>query len=89
MPTPFQPCCCLLLIPVDVFRSQYFAKRDEILAYFNDVADQYDVRKHMRFETELLGARWDHTASRWQVGGRTSCVPRPRIGYSPLRAGAY
>jgi cation diffusion facilitator CzcD-associated flavoprotein CzcO len=38
------------------------------------VADKYDLRRHMRFNTTVAGARWDDVAQVWQValaGGDT------------------
>jgi cation diffusion facilitator CzcD-associated flavoprotein CzcO len=47
--------------------SRLFAPRDEIKRYADHVADKYDVRRHMRFNTVVDGARWDEDARLWQV----------------------
>ena len=39
----------------------------EIKQYAHDVADKYDVRRHMRFNTTVEGARWDEDAKIWRV----------------------
>ena len=39
----------------------------EIEQYAHDVADKYDVRRHMRFNTTVEGARWDEDAKIWRV----------------------
>ena len=39
--------------------SRLFTPGPEIKQYADDVADKYDVRRHMRFNTTVEGARWD------------------------------
>ena len=47
--------------------SRLFTPGPEIKQYADDVADKYDVRKHMRFNTVVEGARWDEDADVWRV----------------------
>ena len=47
--------------------SRLFTPGPEIKQYADDVADKYDVRRHMRFNTDVEGARWDEDASVWRV----------------------
>ncbi|MGE2835919.1 flavin-containing monooxygenase [Mycobacterium sp. SMC-4] len=47
--------------------SRYYAPGRELKAYANHVADKYDVRRHMRFNSPVDGARWDEDALLWQV----------------------
>jgi 4-hydroxyacetophenone monooxygenase len=51
--------------------AQYFSKRDELHAYTESVADRYDLRKNIRFDTEVVSARWDEPAQLWHVDVRT------------------
>ncbi len=54
--------------------SRLFARGAELKEYAHHVADKYDVRRHMRFNTTVEGARWDEDAHLWQValaGGET------------------
>ena len=54
--------------------SRLFSTGSEIKQYAHDVADKYDVRRHMRFSTTVEGARWDEDAKLWRValgGGET------------------
>ncbi len=54
--------------------SRLFSTGTEIKQYADDVADKYDVRSHMRFNTTVEGARWDEDAKVWRValaGGGT------------------
>ncbi len=47
--------------------SRLFSTGREIKQYADDVADKYDVRRHIRFSTVVDGARWDEDAEVWQV----------------------
>lgn len=47
--------------------SRLFSTGDEIKQYADDVADKYDVRRHIRFSAAVDGARWDEESDRWQV----------------------
>ena len=54
--------------------SRLFAPGAELKRYAEHVADKYDVRRHMRFNTTVDGARWDDDARLWRValaGGET------------------
>jgi cation diffusion facilitator CzcD-associated flavoprotein CzcO len=44
-----------------------FGKREELFDYLRDCADRFGVRPHIRFRHELLEARWDEVARRWQI----------------------
>ncbi|OBB09874.1 monooxygenase [Mycolicibacterium setense] len=47
--------------------SRLFSTGTEIKRYADDVADKYDVRRHIRFNTSVESARWDEETSRWRV----------------------
>ena len=51
--------------------TEYFAQQPELKEYFARVMDDYDVRPHVRFGTEVTEARWDDTTHRWTVTVRT------------------
>lgn len=54
--------------------SRLFSTGTEIKQYADDVADKYDVRRHIRLNTTVEGARWDEEANAWRVavaGGET------------------
>ena len=54
--------------------SRLFAPGAELKRYADDVADKYDVRRHMRFSTSVESARWDSDSETWHVAtadGRT------------------
>lgn len=48
--------------------SRLFSTGNEIKQYADDVADKYDVRRHIRFRVTVEGARWDEDAKVWRVG---------------------
>ncbi|WP_240749062.1 flavin-containing monooxygenase [Mycobacterium paragordonae] len=47
--------------------SRLFPTGDELLQYAKDVAEKYDVRRHIRFNTPVDSATWDEDARVWQV----------------------
>jgi cation diffusion facilitator CzcD-associated flavoprotein CzcO len=54
--------------------SRLFAPGAELKRYAEHVADKYNVRRYMRFNTTVEGAQWDDDAQVWQValtGGET------------------
>ena len=58
--------------------SRLFAPGPEIKQYADDVADKYDVRRHMRFNVTVESARWDEDAQLWQRhAGRRRDPDRP------------
>ena len=44
-----------------------FSGQPEIRAYLERVADRFQLRAHLRFDHEVLGARWDAATARWEV----------------------
>lgn len=44
-----------------------FSRQPAILDYIHQVADKYDVRRHIRFGAEVIGASFDHVAGKWTV----------------------
>ena len=47
--------------------SMYFALRDELKAYLEHVADQFKLRPHIRFETEVESADYNNQTQQWMV----------------------
>jgi len=50
--------------------TEYFARQPELQAYFADVMERRGVAEHVRFSTEVLGARWDEGSATWTVSAR-------------------
>jgi 4-hydroxyacetophenone monooxygenase len=46
---------------------QLYSKQEALLAYFNDVADDLDLRDRIRFNTEVREARWDEGRGTWAL----------------------
>ncbi|MEU6643540.1 NAD(P)/FAD-dependent oxidoreductase [Saccharomonospora sp. NPDC046836] len=51
---------------------RHYELRDDLHAYFNDVLDELGVRDQIRFETEVVSARYDDEAALWTVSTRGS-----------------
>ena len=47
--------------------SEKYATQPEILRYANHVADRFDLRRDIRFNTRVKTARFDETRGRWDV----------------------
>lgn len=47
--------------------SRIFAGGDEIHRYVLDVAAEYDVRRHVVFDAEMLDAAWNQDTRRWVI----------------------
>jgi 4-hydroxyacetophenone monooxygenase len=46
---------------------EHFSKRDELWTYLERCADTYDIRRHVRFETEVIAAQYDAVRQCWRV----------------------
>lgn len=53
--------------------STHFGKRDEMAGYVADMAEHFDLRRHVEFGVEVDAATWDDATQRWTVraGDRT------------------
>src|SRR3954449_12915526 len=47
--------------------SERYASQPEILRYVNHVADRFDLRRDIQFETRVTAATWDEGAQRWDI----------------------
>jgi 4-hydroxyacetophenone monooxygenase len=45
----------------------HFSTQDVLHDYFRRIAEKYDLRKHIRFETTVEEARFDEKTSQWRV----------------------
>jgi cation diffusion facilitator CzcD-associated flavoprotein CzcO len=48
--------------------TERYATQPEILDYANHVADRFDLRRDIQFDTRVLSAVYDEPASRWTIG---------------------
>jgi len=49
---------------------QHFSTQPVLRDYFRDVARRHALYEHIRFETEVIDARWDAATSTWAVRAR-------------------
>ncbi len=61
--------------------SERYSAQPEILTYANHVADRFQLRDDIQFDTRVEAAAWDEATSRWQVtvnnaGTIERCSPR-------------
>lgn len=49
--------------------SERYATQPEILRYINHVADRFELRRDIRFNTRMESAEYDEKANRWIVSG--------------------
>jgi 4-hydroxyacetophenone monooxygenase len=63
--------------------SDTYARRDQLKTYFEECARKYGLLSKIRFETEVLGARYDEERRRWSVRLRSRAG-----GESEIEAGA-
>jgi 4-hydroxyacetophenone monooxygenase len=47
--------------------SEYFSRRDELLAYFRSFVERHGLAPHIRYNTEVTAARYDEAQAVWQV----------------------
>ncbi|HUA52437.1 MAG TPA: NAD(P)/FAD-dependent oxidoreductase, partial [Candidatus Sulfotelmatobacter sp.] len=48
--------------------SERYAPQPEILAYANHVADRFDLRRDIVFDTRVTAAEFDAATARWRIG---------------------
>lgn len=44
-----------------------FSQQAEVLAYFADVTDRFDLRRHIRFRTEVISLEYNDAAGTWSL----------------------
>jgi cation diffusion facilitator CzcD-associated flavoprotein CzcO len=52
-------------LELDPHWKHWFARGPELKRYADQVADSYDLRRHLRFGVSADGARWDKDEQRW------------------------
>jgi 4-hydroxyacetophenone monooxygenase len=67
--------------------SRFFAGSREIHSYLDKVADDYDVRQHIRFGHEVTEARFNEANGEWQAEIITSAGARETLRASMLISG--
>jgi len=59
--------------------TEFFARQHELQAYFDRCMHRFGVAEHVRFGTEVTGARWQEETSRWAVDLRRSDGAEDRV----------
>jgi len=59
--------------------TERYATQPEILEYANHVADRFDLRDDIRFDTRVAAASWDDATARWTVRTATGDEYRSRF----------
>jgi len=57
---------CYSFAPNDGW-TEFFARQPELQRYFEQCMRDFGVTDHIRFDTEVVAARWDDGAARWRV----------------------
>src|SRR6187200_3077948 len=52
--------------------SERYAAQPELLRYANHVADRFDLRRHIAFDTRVTAARFDDAANHWIIETESS-----------------
>jgi 4-hydroxyacetophenone monooxygenase len=60
---------CYSFEPTDQW-THYFAEQPELQAYFEGVMHRHGIEPHVRWGTEVTGARWDDATATWTVSTR-------------------
>ncbi|MFD9669354.1 flavin-containing monooxygenase [Rhodococcus sp. NPDC059968] len=47
--------------------TERYPKQPEILAYLNHVADKYDLKRSIQFDTSVVSSTWNDSTSRWDI----------------------
>ena len=47
--------------------SEYFSRRDELLAYFRSFVERHGLAPYIRYNTEVTAARYDESRAEWNV----------------------
>ena len=72
--------------------SRHFSPRQELWQYLERCADKYDVRRHVRFNTEVTEAAWNEETKTWAVrseGWRDAHGQRARLRRRPAQPPAH
>ncbi|TBR16093.1 MAG: NAD(P)/FAD-dependent oxidoreductase, partial [Rugosibacter sp.] len=59
--------------------SERFAAQPEILRYLNHVADRFDLRKDIQFNTRITSLVWDEKNKLWEIGTENGIIARAKF----------
>jgi 4-hydroxyacetophenone monooxygenase len=58
--------------------SEYFSRRDELLAYFRGFVKRHGLEPYIRYNTEVTAARYDESQALWEVDLKSNTGGSPR-----------
>jgi cation diffusion facilitator CzcD-associated flavoprotein CzcO len=58
---------------------EHFAGQPETERYLNHMVDKFDLRRHIRFNTRVTSAVWDHGSGQWTIRGDNGTSIRARF----------
>ena len=58
--------------------SERYPEQPEIMRYLNHVADRFDLKRNIRFDTRVTAARWDDATGLWHVDTEANGKPGAR-----------
>ncbi|HEY4125659.1 MAG TPA: NAD(P)/FAD-dependent oxidoreductase, partial [Rhizomicrobium sp.] len=64
----------------------HYSTQDVLLNYFRRTTDKYDLRKNIRFETQVVEARFDESTSQWHVRVKDKNGERTLVGDALISA---
>ena len=47
--------------------SEFYCQQPELMGYFSDIVEKYDLRSQCQFDTTVTKLRWDHEDAQWRV----------------------
>jgi cation diffusion facilitator CzcD-associated flavoprotein CzcO len=59
--------------------SERFAAQPEILRYLNHVADRFDLRKDIQFNTRITSLVWDEKNQLWEISTKDGIIARAKF----------
>ncbi|MDO9272642.1 MAG: NAD(P)/FAD-dependent oxidoreductase [Rugosibacter sp.] len=59
--------------------SERFAAQPEILRYLNHVADRFDLRKDIQFNTQITALVWDEKNKLWEISTENGIIARTKF----------
>jgi cation diffusion facilitator CzcD-associated flavoprotein CzcO len=66
--------------------SRLFPKGAEVLSYHQNVARQYGLEPHIRYEMQVVGERWNEASGFWELSTATGAVITARFVLSAVGA---
>jgi 4-hydroxyacetophenone monooxygenase len=67
--------------------ARYFAKRDELHDYLEQLTDSFDLRRHIQFDSDVEALEWDEAAQLWQLTVRDAAGGRRMMAANAVISG--